>query len=158
DALAEAHRAARYAAFQGWSLDPAGAEAVFGQVAASLRGRTTPATVAGARSAEAPGLVVVTLLVAAKGPLPPLPSALGLPALMAALEGIVPARPDLLADFALVWTPADEGAPLSPAEVEALYPELLRLDDGAAPGRRVCGSCRAVYAGGLARCPACGGA
>jgi uncharacterized membrane protein len=167
DALAGAHRAARYAAFQSWSLDPARGQGVFGQVADSLRGRYTVETVDHARRVAAPktaarreegeGLVVVTLLVAAKGPLAPLPAALDLPALMAALDGIVPARPDLLAALEVVWSPAEEGDRLSSAELEALYPELARLDAAAALGRRACGSCRAVYAGELGRCPACGG-
>lgn len=167
DALANAHRAARYGVFQSYALDPARGQQVFGQVADSLRARYTVETVnharrvagpkSAARAEEGPGLVVVTLLVAAKGPLPPLPPAMSLPALMAALEGLVPPRADQLAALEVVWSPADEGDPMSSAELEVLYPELLRLDEGAGLGRRACGSCRAVYAGELGRCPACGG-
>ncbi|MDO9022611.1 MAG: DUF1517 domain-containing protein [Myxococcales bacterium] len=167
DALANAHRAARYGVFQSYALDPARGQQVFGQIADSLRGRYTVETVnnarrvAGpksvARAEEGPGLVVVTLLVATKGPLPPLPPAMSLPALMAALEGLIPPRAEQLAALEVVWSPADEGDPMSSAELEVLYPELLRLDEGAGLGRRACGSCRAVYAGELGRCPACGG-
>lgn len=167
NALANAHRAARYGVFQSWALDPARGQQVFGQVADSLRGRYTVETIdnarrvaapkLAARSEEGPGLVVVTLLVAAKGALPPLPPVMNLPALMAALEGMIPPRAEQLAALEVVWSPADEGDPMSSAELEVLYPELARLDEGAALGRRACGSCRAVYAGELGRCPACGG-
>jgi len=83
DALAAAHRGARYGVFQSWALDPAQGQQVFGRVADSLRGRYTVETIDNARrvagpklqasSEEGPGLVVVSLLVASKGPLPPLP-------------------------------------------------------------------------------------
>lgn len=167
NALANAHRAARYGVFQSWALDPARGQQVFGQLADSLRGRYTVETIdnarrvaapkLAARSEEGPGLVVVTLLVAAKGALPPLPPVMSLPALMAALEGMIPPRAEQLAALEVVWSPAEEGDPMSSAELEVLYPELARLDEGAALGRRVCGSCHAVYAGELGRCPACGG-
>jgi hypothetical protein len=167
NALANAHRAARYGVFQSWALDPARGQQVFGQVADSLRGRYTVETIdnarrvaapkLAARSEEGPGLVVVTLLIAAKGALPPLPPVMNLPALMAALEGMIPLRAEQLAALEVVWSPAEEGDPMSSAELEVLYPELVRLDEGAALGRRVCGSCHAVYAGELGRCPACGG-
>lgn len=166
DALANAHKGARYATFQGWALDPARGQQVFGQLADALRGRYTVESIDNARRVAAPkiaaraeeggGLVVVTVLVAAKGPLPPLPSAMGLPGLMAALDGLIPPRPDLLAALEVIWSPAAPDDRMSSAELEVLYPELLRLDDGAALGRRVCGSCHAVYAGELGRCPACG--
>jgi len=167
DALAAAHRGARYGVFQSWALDPAQGQHVFGRVADSLRGRYTVETIDNARrvagpklrasSEEGPGLVVVSLLVASKAALPPLPPGMNLPALMAALEGMIPPRAEQLAALEVVWSPADEGDPMSSAELEVLYPELARLDEGAALGRRVCGSCRAVYAGELGRCPACGG-
>jgi len=167
NALANAHRAARYGVFQSWALDPARGQQVFGQLADSLRGRYTVETIdnarrvaapkLAARSEEGPGLVVVTLLVATKGALPPLPPVMNLPALMAALEGMIPPRAEQLAALEVVWSPAEEGDPMSSAEMEVLYPELVRLDEGAALGRRVCGSCHAVYAGELGRCPACGG-
>ncbi|TAK20004.1 MAG: DUF1517 domain-containing protein [Myxococcaceae bacterium] len=167
DALAAAHRGARYGVFQSWALDPAQGQQVFGRVADSLRGRYTVETIDNARrvagpklrasSEEGPGLVVVSLLVASKGPLPPLPPGMSLPALMAALEGMIPPRAEQLAALEVVWSPADEGDPMSSAELEVLYPELARLDEGSALGRRACGSCHAVYAGELGRCPACGG-
>ncbi len=166
DAMAGAHKGARYASFQGWSLDPARGQQVFGQLADALRGRYTAESVDNARRVAAPkltarveegaGLVVVTLLVAVKGPLPPLPQVLNLPSLLSALDGLVPLRADLLAALEVVWSPAASDDRMSSAELEVLYPELLRLDDSAALGRRVCGSCHAVYAGELGRCPACG--
>lgn len=166
DALAGAHKGARYGSFQGWALDPARGQQVFGQLADALRGRYTVESVNNARRVAAPkmtarveegaGLVVVTVLVAVKGPLPPLPPVMSLPSLMAALDGLVPPRADLLAALEVVWSPAAPDDRMSSAELEVLYPELLRLDAAEALGRRVCGSCHAVYAGELGRCPACG--
>ena len=45
---------------------------------------------------------------------------------------------------------------LPSAELEALYPELVRLDGGGPIGRHACGYCRAIFAAELGACPACG--
>jgi uncharacterized membrane protein len=109
-----------------------------------------------ARAEEGGGLVVVTLLVAVKGPLAPLPQDMNRPAVLAALEALVPPRADRLAALEVVWSPAEDADRMSSAELETLYPELVRLDDSPALGRKACAHCRAVYAGELGRCPACG--
>ena len=133
DALADAHRAARYGAFETWSLDPAQGPLVFGEVADSLRRRATAEALDRARRGagnpmKGPGFVVVTLLVATRGPLAPLPPAPSLAALMAALAGMIPARAEQLAAMEVVWSPTDTGGPLSAAEIAVFYPELHHLE------------------------------
>lgn len=166
DCIARSHAAIRYANQQSWSLTPDAAQTTFAQVADQLRGRYTVETIHQARRTAAPamkaraeegaGLVVVTLLVAVKGPLPALPHDMNRPALLAALEALVPPRADRLAALEVIWSPAEDTDRMSSAELEALYPELVRLDDSPELGRKACGYCRAVYAGELGRCPACG--
>ncbi|MEZ4393888.1 MAG: DUF1517 domain-containing protein [Polyangiales bacterium] len=166
DLLTGAHGAACYGAFQSFAADPSQAQARFGQLAERARSRYTVETVNNARRVQGPairpraeegdGLVVVTLLVAARGALPDLPTAVDLPSLMHALQNAVPARPDRLLALELVWSPASPSDRMSSAELATLYPELLQLDPRAAFGRRVCGHCRAVYAAEIGRCPGCG--
>ena len=166
DCIARSHAAIRYANQQSWSLTPDVAQATFAQVADQLRGRYTVETInqtrrtlgpaMKARAEEGGGLVVVTLLVAVKGPLAPLPQDMNRPAVLAALEALVPPRADRLAALEVVWSPAEDADRMSSAELETLYPELVRLDDSPALGRKACAHCRAVYAGELGRCPACG--
>lgn len=101
---------------------------------------------------------MVTLLVAARGALPDPPTAMDLPSLMSALHGALPARPDRLLALEVIWSPAEDRDRMSSAELVVLYPELLALDPRAALGRKVCASCRGVFARELGRCPACGAA
>jgi uncharacterized membrane protein len=168
DLLASAHGAACMGAFQCLACDPSVAQARFQQLADRARGRYTVETVNNARRVAGPavapradegaGLVVVTLLVAVRGALPDLPSAMDLPSLMSALHGALPARPDRLLALEVIWSPAEDRDRMSSAELVVLYPELLALDPRAALGRRVCAHCRAVFARELGRCPACGAA
>ena len=168
DLLASAHGAACMGAFQCLPCDPSVAQARFQQLADRARGRYTIETVNHARRVAGPavapraeegaGLVVVTLLVAVRGALPDLPSAMVLPSLMSALHGALPARPDRLLALEIIWSPAEDRDRMSSAELVVLYPELLTLDPRAALGRRVCAHCRAVFARELGRCPACGAA
>lgn len=53
-------------------------------------------------------------------------------------------------------SPSEETDRMSSAELEVLYPQWVRLDEGV--GRVVCAHCRAVWARELLRCPACGAA
>lgn len=166
DVLFRALGAARYGVFQSQGAWRASAQQGFEALVDQARGRYTVETVdrarriAGpriaARTEEGAGLVVVTLLVATQGDAPLLPTAMSRDALGAALGAMIPPRPDLLMALEVVWSPAEDVDRMSSAELEALYPELLPLDASAALGRRVCGSCRAVYAAELGRCPACG--
>ena len=166
DALAGAHAGARYLGCQSFSVDGARAQEVFSRVAEGVRGRGTVEALetfrrgAGPmpadRAEDASGFVVVTLVVAVKGALPAPPSTVSLPALMAALDGLLPARSEQLAAFDAVWSPSEDRGCLSAAEVDRIYPELLRLDSDGATQRRACPTCRAVVSARLHVCPACG--
>jgi uncharacterized membrane protein len=168
DLLAGAHGAACMGAFQCLACDPSVAQARFQQLADRARGRYTVESVNNARRVAGPavtpraeegaGFVVVTLLVAARGALPDPPTAMDLPSLMSALHGALPARPDRLLALEVIWSPAEDRDRMSSAELVVLYPELLALDPRAALGRKVCASCRGVFARELGRCPACGAA
>lgn len=166
DIVTSAHRAAVMGAFQSFAADTSQAQARFTQLAERARSRYTIETVDNARRVVGPamqpraeegdGLVVVTLLIAAKGALPDLPAAMDLPSLMHALQNAVPVRADRLLAMELVWSPSDPRDRMSSAELSVLYPELLKLDPRAAYGRRACAHCRSVYAAELGRCPSCG--
>jgi uncharacterized membrane protein len=168
DILSGAHRAARYGMFQSVARPAATAQRAFAPLADRARGRYTVETVNNAmrvlhaasvpRAHEGDGLVVVSLLVAANGPLPQLPATMDVPSLMNALHESVPPRADRLCALEVVWSPASEADRMSSAELTVLYPELLALDPTAALGRRVCAHCQAIYARELGRCPACGAA
>ncbi len=157
---------ARYGAFQSFAVAQHECEGRFGQMADGLRQRYLVETVnnarrvamnATARSEEGQGLVVVTLIVAVEGALPALPTTLDTPSLGGALGTLIPSNPERLLALEVVWSPSEENDRMSSAELETVYPELVRLAGDASPlGRRACSHCRAVYAGELGRCPACG--
>ena len=157
---------ARYGAFQSFAVAQHECEGRFGQMADGLRQRYLVETVnnarrvamnATARSEEGEGLVVVTLIVAVEGALPALPTTLDKPSLGGALGTLIPSNPERLMALEVVWSPSEENDRMSSAELETVYPELVRLAGDASPlGRRACSHCRAVYAGELGRCPACG--
>lgn len=165
DAITQARGAIRYGVAQSRSLSEAAGQAAFASQADELRGRYTVETVGRARRAapklaprpeEGGGLVVVSVLVAARGALPAPPAGGDLPSLMGALHAMVPPRADRLLALEVVWSPSEDADRMSSAELESLYPELRRVDDAMAFGRVVCGHCRAVYAAELGQCPACG--
>lgn len=166
DALWRALGAARYGVFQSQGAWRNGAQQAFEAMTDQARGRYTVETVtqarriAGprmtARAEEGEGLVVVTLLVASQGAAAPLPTAATRDAMAAALGAMIPPGAQQLMALEVVWSPAEDSDRMSSAELAVLYPELLPLDASPALGRRVCGSCRAVYAAELGRCPACG--
>ncbi|MEZ4410799.1 MAG: DUF1517 domain-containing protein [Polyangiales bacterium] len=165
DALTQARGAIRYGVATARSLSEAAGQAAFAAQADELRGRYTVETVGRARNAgpklaprpeEGGGLVVVSVLVAARGALPVAPSGHDLASLMGALHAMVPPRADRLLALEVIWSPSEDADRMSSAELEFLYPELRRVDDAMAFGRVVCGHCRAVYAAELGRCPACG--
>jgi uncharacterized membrane protein len=157
---------ARYGAFQSFAVAQHECEQRFGQMADGLRQRYLVETVNNARrvamnataqSEEGQGLVVVTLIVAVEGALPALPTTLDVPSLGNALGTLIPSNPERLLALEVVWSPSEENDRMSSAELETVYPELVRLAGDASPlGRRACSHCRAVYAGELGRCPACG--
>jgi hypothetical protein len=45
---------------------------------------------------------------------------------------------------------------MSTLELEALYPDLRKIDEASVAGRTFCKSCRGPYPAELDRCPHCG--
>ncbi|HEX5752740.1 MAG TPA: DUF1517 domain-containing protein [Archangium sp.] len=156
---------ARYACWTGESLRLGRAQARFLELASELRGRYSKELVRGerreegdgerARSREGQGLVVVSLLMGRKGLPSSLPSEVSAQALLELLQAQTSGEPvDVLE---IIWSPAAEEDRMSSAELEAHYPELVRLEAKAgALGRVSCPSCQALYAAELGACPSCG--
>lgn len=105
-----------------------------------------------ARAEEGEGFVVVSLVVGLGGEHTPSPH--DVLDWKVALQELIPLNAAHWVALRAVWSPTDEDDRMSSAELEVLYPELRRLDDGV--GRMVCRHCRAVGAKELGRCPACG--
>jgi len=109
-----------------------------------------------ARADEGRGVVVITLVVAARGEIPDVASfqdARQLANLMRNL-GAIPATS--LVAIEVIWSPAAENDRMSTAELEVLYPELKRIDERSIAGRIFCPYCGGPYAAELLRCSHCG--
>lgn len=143
-------------------LAPMLAQRRFNELVADLRSRYrhevgpdgTSVTVK-PRPEEGEGLVVVSLVVAARGDLLGLLSATDANAVSFHLDRLGNAGMELRA-FEVIWSPSVDGDRMSSAELEVLYPEMQKLDETSLAGRVFCGHCRAPYAGELASCPHCG--
>lgn len=96
----------------------------------------------------------VSLVVAWRGHFPPLPKHLD--AAAASFGALVPPPGRAVIALEVIWSPAAENDRLSSAELEVLYPALLRLDARGDVGRMPCTYCGAVFPSELGRCPACG--
>ena len=104
---------------------------------------------------EGEGVVVVSIVVAARGDLFALERADRADAVERHLDRLADAGLELQA-FEVIWSPAAEDDRMSTAELAVVYPELTKLDPTSAAGRVFCGHCNAPYAGELESCPACG--
>lgn len=155
--LLRAHRDdVRYVAWQAIPTRHQAGVRRFFALASELRARYRHETTAGARAPdltyraeEGPGLLVVSVLTfgsRGKHTFGETPRELDL-ALFAMEHGFP-------MGLELIWSPSEQADRLSSAELEALYPELQRLDDTV--GRVVCRACGAVHPRELGRCPACG--
>lgn len=109
-----------------------------------------------ARAEEGPGVVVVTVVVAATRELLDIGRPSDANELEAALEGLRKLGPSDLVALEVVWSPSAEDDRMSTAELEALYADLVRLDEASVGGRVFCGYCAGPYAEELGRCPHCG--
>lgn len=152
---------ARYACVQSTTMSREAAAAAFERLAADLRGRyvieavanqRTIAASAEARAEEGPGMLVATLLVASTEDLAEPPGATP----SEALARLIPSRGEYLVGYELIWSPVHDGDRMSSAELEALYPDLLKIDPASAFGRARCDHCGAVFAREIGRCPGCG--
>jgi uncharacterized membrane protein len=106
-----------------------------------------------AHAHEGEGVVVVTLVVAARVELMDLQNVSQLGAALRALRSVAPGE---LVAIEVVWSPAADEDRMSTLELEARYPQLVKIDDGAVGGRVFCAFCRGPYPAELGACPHCG--
>ena len=104
---------------------------------------------------EGEGVVVVTLVVAARRELTDVARATDASELGELLSELRALGDDLVA-LEVIWSPSADADRLSTAELTALYPDLARLDDRSVGGRVFCDHCRGPYAHELGACPHCG--
>jgi uncharacterized membrane protein len=117
---------------------------------------TAPATVP--HSADGPGLVVVTMVIAARSELFSVRSIGTGDDLRQALESASNRSAQDLIAIEIIWMPADEQEHLSSVAVEAKYPspDLVKIR-GALVGKTICQYCAGPYPAELLTCPHCGG-
>ena len=146
------------------------AEASFRHTAADARARYKKELVRGdeagvrrtdageqtARRSEGEGVVVVTLVVAARREIVDVDDARDAGALRQLLSILSSMVSHQLAALEVVWSPAAENDRMSTAELETLYPELVKIDERSIAGRVFCTYCNAPYAAELMKCPHCG--
>lgn len=119
-----------------------------------LRERDAPAL--SPRPEEGAGVVVVSLVVATRGAIPDVAKpgdAAALREMMRVFGGVPASR--LLA-LEVIWSPAEENDRMSTAELESIYPELVKIDPESITGRVFCDHCSYPYAAELLECPQCG--
>jgi uncharacterized membrane protein len=109
------------------------------------------------RSHEGPGLVLVTVVVAAKGELFTVARIGDGDNLRQALEVLGALTPQTLMAMEIVWTPADPEDRMSSLELEALLPDDIFPIEGAMVGKVVCTYCGGPFPMELLSCPHCGG-
>jgi uncharacterized membrane protein len=152
-------------------MSPAVAESVFRQLTFATRARfkkellrNADGTIVeekdherSARPEEGEGVVVVTVVVAARGKLINVGDVTDVKKLHALLDALVGvARPDSLAALEVIFSPAAENDRLSTAELEVHYPQLRKLDERSVAGRVFCDHCRGPFPAELRKCPHCG--
>jgi len=110
-----------------------------------------------AHANEGEGVVVVTLIVAAKKEIVDIQTIDHADQIKRLLDDMVScANPHTLAAMEVVWSPAAENDRMSTAELEQNYPDLKKIDERSIAGRIFCDYCRGPYAMELLKCPHCG--
>src|SRR5262249_48186327 len=94
-----------------------------------------------------------TLVVAARIEIPDVRSAKDAGELERVLTNIAGLRVGHLAAMEVVWSPAAEDDRMSSLELEALYPDLAKLDESSMAGRVFCDHCSGPYPKELGKCP-----
>lgn len=123
----------------------------------NVEGAKSESTVdSAARPHEGAGVVVITLVVAARRELPDVRNVRDAGRLKTTLRSFAALSPYELAAVEIVWSPAEEQDRMSSAELEMLYPELVKIDPASIAGRVFCKSCAGPYAAELLACPHCG--
>lgn len=152
--------------------DLAGAKQQFDRHVSDARGRfvhevvrnaqgvitTASAPPVAATSADGPGLVVVTLVIAARTELFSVRAIGNGDDLRQALESASNRSANDLIAIEIIWMPAEADESLSSIAVEAKYPppDLVKLQ-GALVGKVFCQYCAGPYPAELVSCPHCGG-
>lgn len=152
--------------------DLAGAKQQFDRHVSDARGRfvhevvrnaqgvitTASAPAVAATSADGPGLVVVTLVIAARTELFSVRAIGNGDDLRQALESASNRSANDLIAIEIIWMPAEADESLSSIAVEARYPhpDLVKLQ-GALVGKVFCQYCSGPYPAELVSCPHCGG-
>lgn len=110
-----------------------------------------------ARPEEGEGVVVVTLIVAARREILDVAQVQDANALKALLDDMVAvANPHTLMAMEVIWSPAAENDRMSTAELEQFYPQLQKIDERSIAGRVFCSYCKGPFAMELLNCPHCG--
>ncbi len=148
------------------------AEATFRRTAADARARYKKEVVRGdesgvrradpgplsARRVEGEGVVVVTLVVAARREIVDVDDPRDARALRQLLANLSSMVAHQLSALEVIWSPAAESDRMSSAELEILYPDLKKIDDRSVAGRVFCTYCGGPFAAELMKCPHCGAA
>jgi len=110
------------------------------------------------RAHEGEGLILVSIIVAARSELVTVKHIGDGETLRKALEAASFRSPDDLVAIEIVWQPSDDADRLSSLELEAKYPRpsLIPLE-GALVGKTFCTYCSGPYPAELVTCPHCGG-
>ncbi|HEY5935091.1 MAG TPA: DUF1517 domain-containing protein [Kofleriaceae bacterium] len=110
------------------------------------------------RSHEGEGLILVTIVVAARGELFTVAHIGDGEDLRKALEASSHRSPRDLVAIEIIWQPAEDADRLSSIELEAKYPrpDLIPIT-GALVGKMFCSYCGGPYPAELVSCPHCGG-
>ncbi len=106
---------------------------------------------------EGEGVVVVTLIVAARREILDVHQVDNADALKRLLDDMIGvANPHTLVAIEVVWSPATENDRMSTAELEQFYPDLKKIDERSIAGRVFCAYCKGPFAMELLNCPHCG--
>jgi uncharacterized membrane protein len=109
-----------------------------------------------ARSDEGEGLVVITLIVAARGHLLDFHDLGDAEQVRRCLESLGNLTSAALTAVEIVWSPAAENDRLSSAELERLYPDVHKIRGSSLAGRVHCAYCGGPFPAELLSCPHCG--
>jgi uncharacterized membrane protein len=109
-----------------------------------------------ARRTEGEGVVVVTVVVAARREIVDVDHAADARALRQLLSIMSSMVSHQLAALEVIWSPSVEDDRMSTAELETLYPELVKIDERSIAGRVFCSYCSGPFAAELMKCPHCG--
>jgi uncharacterized membrane protein len=109
-----------------------------------------------ARRTEGEGVVVVTVVVAARREIVDVDIAADARSLRQLLSIMSSMVAHQLAALEVIWSPSAENDRMSTAELETLYPELAKIDERSIAGRVFCTYCSGPFAAELMKCPHCG--